>query len=69
MFGELLFSFDSLKLGISYKVKLGISYKVKKQDISRILNILFIYHAYALQNSPDKPGSLHQLYAILPVYF
>ena len=30
MFGELLFSFDSLKLGISYKVKLGISYKAKK---------------------------------------
>ena len=31
MFGELLFSFDSLKLGISYTVKLGMSYKVKKR--------------------------------------
>ena len=39
MFGELLFSFDSLKLGISYKVKLGISYKVKKQPFGCISKV------------------------------
>ena len=38
MFGELLFSFDSLKLGISYKVK-----RALKIPCSRIMSALLIY--------------------------